>query len=160
MPLVKSRGLGSSSSVAGPFPSPLSPWQPAHLRSYTALPAVASPACAHAAAGASSKNSSVASASEPEARSPPRDFSMSRMFGLPPSRQLPGGLVEVDDDLPDLLVGQTVLPRRHDRVPRRGFLRESRSAFRDPPEEIRLLEHGDGAGILEVRRRWVEALGE
>jgi hypothetical protein len=32
-PLVKSRGLGSSSSAAGPLPSPFSPWHPTHFRS-------------------------------------------------------------------------------------------------------------------------------
>src|SRR5262245_53267339 len=70
MPLVKSRGLGSSSSAAGPLPSPLSPWQPAHLRSYTALPAVASPACPHAPLGTAQEITTVVAITiEPKVRS-------------------------------------------------------------------------------------------
>src|SRR5436309_2168389 len=82
------------------------------------------------------------------------------MGGLPPSWLLSRRFVEVDDDLPDLRFGQTVFPRRHHGIPRRGFLREPRAPFRDPPEEVRLLKHRDGAGILEVRRRRVEPVRE
>src|SRR5262249_20575430 len=85
---------------------------------------------------------------------------MRSMLGLPPSRLLPGRIVEIHDDLPDLFVGQAVLPRGHDGGPRRGFLRKSWPAFRDSPEELPLLEHGDRAGILKVGRRRVEAFGE
>src|SRR5205814_5522974 len=71
-----------------------------------------------------------------------------------------GGVIEVEDDLPYLLFGEAVFPCGHDRVPRRGFLREPRPAFRDSPEEVGLLEHRDGARVLEVRRRRFEAVRE
>src|SRR5437016_13947474 len=77
--------------------------------------------------------------------------------GLPPSRLLPGGLVQIDDDLPDLLLGQPVFPGRHHRVPRRRLLREAGTALGDAPEEVGLLEHRDRAGILEVGGRGIEA---
>src|SRR3989442_8805188 len=110
MPFVKSRGLGTSSSAAGLLPSPLSPWQSRHLRSYTALPALASCAYAGVASTASPANrTKVAIAIEPKVRSKrdggvrgaisgPPD-SMARMLArLPPPRLLPGGVVEMDDD--------------------------------------------------------------
>src|SRR5690349_2369030 len=59
-PLVKSRGFGTSSSAAGPLPSPLSPWHPAHFRSYIAFPAFASPGCASASAASASEAASPA----------------------------------------------------------------------------------------------------
>src|SRR5882762_4857066 len=82
------------------------------------------------------------------------------MCRLPAPWLLPGRVVEIHDDLPDLLLYQPVFPRRHDRVPGRRFLRQPRPALRDPPEEERLLEHRDRARVLEVRGRRVETGGE
>src|SRR5262249_7529675 len=76
---------------------------------------------------------------------------------LPPSWLLPGGVVQVHDDLPDLLFGEPVFPRRHHGVPGRRLLRQAGTALRDPPEEECLLEHRDRSGILEVGRRRIEA---
>src|SRR5882724_1426893 len=111
-----------------------------------ALPAFAS--CAQAGA-ATASSSSTAAALMP-----------AMLARLPATRLLAGRLVQIDDDLPDLLLGQPVFPRRHHRVPRRRLLRQTRPALGDPPEEERLLEHRDRAGILEVGGRRVEARGE
>src|SRR5439155_942838 len=67
---------------------------------------------------------------------------------LPSPRMLPRRVVEIDDGLPDLLLGQALLPGGHDRVPGGRLLREPGPALRDAPEEVRLLEHRDGAGVL------------
>src|SRR6059036_4315369 len=79
---------------------------------------------------------------------------------LPSPRPLTRRVVEIYDDLPDLLLGQSILPGRHDRVPGRRLLGKSGPAFRDPPEEERLLEHRDRARVLEVRGRRIEAVRE
>src|SRR5438093_602950 len=76
---------------------------------------------------------------------------------LPATRLLAGRLVQIDDDLPDLLLAQPVFPRRHHRVPRRRLLRQAGTALGDAPEEVGLLEHRDRAGILEVGGRGIEA---
>src|SRR5262249_48511386 len=90
----------------------------------------------------------------------PPNFLMPTTGRLPASRLLAGRIVQIHDDLPDLILRQSLFPRRHHRVPGRRFLRQPRSALRDPPEQIRFLEHRDGAGILEIRGRRIEALGE
>src|SRR5207247_11069851 len=79
---------------------------------------------------------------------------------LPATRLLAGRLVQIDDDLPDLLLAQPVFPRRHHRVPRRRLLRQAGTALGDAPEQVGLLEHRDRAGILEVGGRGVEARSE
>src|SRR5438445_10803195 len=76
---------------------------------------------------------------------------------LPATRLLAGRLVQIDDDLPDLLLAQPVFPRRHHRVPRRRLLRQAGTALGDAPEQVGLLEHRDRAGILEVGGRGIEA---
>src|SRR5215831_5334896 len=152
-PLVKSRGRGSSRSAAGPLPSPFSPWHRRHFRSYTALPALGSP---WAETGGPHPTTVARSA----LASAYRRRLVRLMRRLPPSRLLAGGVVEVHDDLPDLLLGQTVFPGRHHGVPGRGLLGKSGPALGDAPKEIGLLEHGDGPRILEIRRRRVEPLGE
>src|SRR2546428_8605619 len=76
---------------------------------------------------------------------------------IPATRLLAGRLVQIDDDLPDLLLAQPVFPRRHHRVPRRRLLRQAGTALGDAPEEVGLLEHRDRAGILEVSGRGLEA---
>src|SRR5215510_11072291 len=82
------------------------------------------------------------------------------MRRLPAPRLLAGRVVEIHDDLPDLLLGQPLLPRRHHGVPGRRLLGQSGPALRDPPEEERLLEHRDRARVLEVRGRRIEAVRE
>src|SRR5207248_1120626 len=168
-PLVKSRGFGNSNSAAGPFPSPFSPWHPTHFRSYTAFPAFAS--CAHTGADVTT-TAKKASAIEPKVRStrhggvrgepkgPPDLLVRGMLARLPPSRLLSRRVVEIHDDLPDLLLGQPVFPRRHHRVPRRRFLREARTALGDAPEEESLLQHRDRARILKVGGRRIEARRE
>src|SRR5881397_2500974 len=79
---------------------------------------------------------------------------------LPSPRPLTRRVVEIYDDLPDLLLGQSILPGRHDRVPGGRLLRKPGPALRDAPEEVRLLQHGDRSRVLEVRRRRVEAVRE
>src|SRR5881296_992947 len=76
---------------------------------------------------------------------------------LPSPRPLTRRVVEIYDDLPDLLLGQSILPGRHDRVPGCRLFRKPGAALRDAPEEIRLLQHGDRSGVLKVRGRRVEA---
>src|SRR6266849_2511230 len=70
---------------------------------------------------------------------------------LPSPRPLTRRVVEIYDDLPDLLLGQSILPGGHDRVPGCRLLRKPGPALRDAPEEVRLLQHGDRSGVLEVR---------
>src|SRR3989442_1320873 len=82
------------------------------------------------------------------------------VLGLPAPRRLAGRVVQVHDDLPDLLLVEPVLPRRHHRVPRRGLLGQPGPALGDAPEEIGLLEHRDRARVLEVRWRRVEPVRE
>src|SRR2546428_432412 len=104
-----------------------------------ALPAFAS--CAQAGAAPASSSSAAA-------------ILMPAMLArLPATRLLAGRLVQIDDDLPDLLLAQPVFPRRHHRVPRRRLLRQAGTALGDAPEEVGLLEHRDRAGILEVGGR-------
>src|SRR5207247_6126082 len=76
------------------------------------------------------------------------------------SRLLSRLVARLPHDLPDLPLGPPGLPRRHHGAPRRGFPGEPRPPLRDPPEEVRLLEHRDRAGILEIRRGRIEALRE
>src|SRR3989442_10975050 len=230
MPEVKSRGFGSSSSAAGPLPSPFSPWQPMHLSSYTTFPAAAFP-CAHAGEADAMITSPTNPGSQRSPMSPTRLPSVRRTVGrerrpaagagrhapprpvasglrsihafeegthtevvcvveeglptragrrtpratrrattrpgsvglmrfFPSPRLLSRRVVQVHDHLPDLLLGEPVLPRGHDGVPGGGFPRQPGAALRDPPEEVRLLEHRDGAGVLEVRGRRIEPLGE
>src|SRR5882724_7913575 len=82
---------------------------------------------------------------------------MPGMLARLPAAGLAGRLVQVDDDLPDLLLAQPVFPRRHHRVPGRRLLRQAGTALGDAPEEVGLLEHRDRAGILEVGGRRIEA---
>src|SRR4051812_36732521 len=117
------------------------------------LPMPASPACARAAVGAVSNPASAATTTASAAL-------VRGMRGLPSTRLLPGGVVEVHDHLPDLLLAQAVFPGGHDGVPRRRFLRQAGPPLRDPPEQERLLEHRDRARILEVRGRRIEAVRE
>src|SRR2546425_2239016 len=108
-----------------------------------ALPAFAS--CAQAGAAPASSSSAAA-------------ILMPAMLArLPATRLLAGRLVQIDDDLPDLLLAQPVFPRRHHRVPRRRLLRQAGTTLGDAPEEVGLLEHRDRAGVLEVGGRGIEA---
>src|SRR5438445_4465114 len=108
-----------------------------------ALPAFAS--CAQAGAPPASSSSAAA-------------ILMPAMLArLPATRLLAASLVQIDDDLPDLLLAQPVFPRRRHRVPRRLLLRQAGTALGDAPEQVGLLEHRDRAGILEVGGRGIEA---
>src|SRR5262245_41524311 len=53
---------------------------------------------------------------------------------LPPPRLLAGGVVEINDHLPNLLLAQQILPRRHHRILRRRIIRQTRIDLGDQPE--------------------------
>src|SRR5205807_8645084 len=121
------------------------------------LPALASLACPHAKAGQRPRVKTVAaSAIELKARSirnggvrgaiswppdfiKPPDSLMPATRRLPASRLLAGRVVQVHDDLPDLLFGLSVLPRRNYCVTRRVFPGESWPHVRVSSYEVRLL---------------------
>src|SRR3990172_11030550 len=79
---------------------------------------------------------------------------------FPSPRLEAGGVIEVDDHLPDLVLGEPILPCGHHRVPGCGLLWKAGTPFGNPPEEERFGEHGDGAGVREVGRRRVEDVSE
>src|SRR3989344_62379 len=78
---------------------------------------------------------------------------------FPRPRALAGVIVEEQDHLPDLVLGEKVLPHRHGGNPRCRLLRQAGAAGGDAPEQVRLLELGDGADVLEAERHRVEARG-
>src|SRR3990167_10573811 len=78
---------------------------------------------------------------------------------FPRPRALAGLIVEEQDYLPDLALGEKVLPYRHGGNPRCRLLRQAGAAGGDAPEQVRLLDLGDGADVLEVERHRVEARG-
>src|SRR5213596_3603302 len=75
-----------------------------------------------------------------------------------PGARLPARLiVQEQHHLPDLALGEEVLPLGHRRIPRRAFARQARPPLGDAPEDEALRELRDGAVVLEVRGQRVEA---
>src|SRR6266436_5275880 len=128
-----------------PSPAPLSPWQPAHHFVYTVLPAVVSWA--------------VKRLEEPRNQPPNRQTAKPPSFAAHfPRPRLPSCLiVEEEHDRPDLVLGQELFPRRHRRIPRRPFARQSRSALGDAPKNEALRQLRDRAVVLEVGRQRIQA---
>src|SRR5688500_2706168 len=76
-----------------------------------------------------------------------------------PGTRLPARLlVQEDDDRPDLLFGEEILPCGHRGIPRRAFLGQANAALGDAPEHEALGELRDGAVVAEVERRGAEAV--
>src|SRR5256885_11559238 len=78
-----------------------------------------------------------------------------------PSSGFPPRLIVQDQHhLPDLTLGEKILPPGHRGVPRRALARQPRPALGDAPEDEALGELRDGAVVLEVRGQRVEARRE
>src|SRR5262245_48225500 len=88
----------------------------------------------------------------------PRRLHSSLCF--PGARRLSSSSVDVQDNLPDLIFREEILPHRHGRVPRVGLGWQAWTSLGDAPEDIRLLQLGDRANVHEVRRRRDEAVSE
>jgi len=79
---------------------------------------------------------------------------------VPGARRRARALVDVEQDLPDLLLGQHALPYRHRRQPGRRALGQARPAGGDAPVDVGLLQHADRADIAKVGRQRREGAGK
>src|SRR5437016_9010001 len=82
-------------------------------------------------------------------------FPVSRL--LPRSRRPSGLIVQEQDHRPDFALLEEILPLRHRRVPRRALARQPGAALGHAPEHEALGELRDGAVVLEVGRKRIEA---
>src|SRR5262245_24618691 len=78
---------------------------------------------------------------------------------FPRSRLPPRLLIQEENNRPDLLLGQKIFPRRHRRIPRRAFTRESRPTLGDAPEYEALRQLSDRSVVLEVGRERIQTCG-
>src|SRR2546425_10197589 len=78
-----------------------------------------------------------------------------------PRPRLPARLViQEQHHLPDLALGEEVLPLGHRRIPRGALARQARPTLGDAPEDEALGELRDGAVVLEVGGQRIEARRE
>ena len=82
------------------------------------------------------------------------------LLQLPRPRHMAGIVVEEEDDLPDLIFLQHLVPDRHRRGPGGAFAGQPRTARGDAPEQVGFLQLSDGSHILEVRRTGIEGGAE
>src|SRR5881398_2783758 len=76
---------------------------------------------------------------------------------LPRPRRPPRLIVQEQDHRPDLALREEILPLRHRRVPRRALARQPGAALGHAPKHEALGELRDGAVVLEVGRKRIEA---
>src|SRR6266576_1617974 len=152
---VKLRGRGSMCAAAVPSPAPPSPWQPAHHLTYTALPLVVSCEMRDARCGMRAVTISPAATSQLIMSASRIPHLASRL--LPRPRRPPRLIVQEQDHRPDFALREEILPLRHRRVPRRALARQPGAALGHAPEHEALGELRDGAVVLEVGRKRIEA---